>query len=90
MSGIACGSAICPVLLSCSIPTVLSAKFVNSVRFGTLNSTPVHAISLIYDLWPISQAGRRGFDPRLPLFSFQQVFALNFSCSPNAVHSLVK
>jgi hypothetical protein len=68
------------VLLSCSIPTVLTAKFVNSMCFGTLNSTPVHAISTIYDLWPISQAGRRGFDPRLPLLESR-------SCEPlqNAV-----
>ena len=30
---------------------VLSAKFVNSMRFGTLNSTPIHAISIIYEVW---------------------------------------
>ena len=42
-------SAMFPVHLSCSIPKVLSAKFVDSMRFWTLNSTLLHAISSIYD-----------------------------------------
>src|SRR5215831_20479597 len=33
----------------------------------------IHAISIIYDLWPFPQAGRRGFDPRLPLFSINKL-----------------
>ena len=45
----------------------LPCTFVNSMRSGTLNSTPVHALFSIYDMWPLSKAGRRGFDPRLPL-----------------------
>ena len=72
------------VLLSCSFPKIVSATFVKSVRFGTLNSTPVHAVCSVYDLRPISQAGRRGFDPRLPLLIFKSFQPSKFGCRPNA------
>jgi hypothetical protein len=38
---------------------------------------------------PASQAGRRGFDPRLPLLIFKSFQPSKFECSPNAAHSLL-
>src|SRR5262245_27149901 len=52
-------------------------------------SAPETRLFIVSNRRPSSQAGSRGFDPRLPLLIFQVLTAFQIRVQPNAAHSFL-